>query len=53
MISPGSSRAISAASADAVAFGDAEFAGRDVDPGQREAVSSPADDSRARAIASR
>ena len=38
MISPGSSRAISAASAGAVALGDAELAGRNVDPGEREAA---------------
>ncbi len=38
MISPGSMRAIAAASAAALAFGDSEFAGRDVDPGQRETV---------------
>ena len=37
MISPGSSRAISAAERRALAFGDAEFAGRNVDPGEREA----------------
>ena len=38
MISPGSMRAISAASVAAVALADAELAGRDIDPGQREAV---------------
>ena len=38
MISPGSSRAISAARPGAVAFGDAELAGRNVDPGEREAA---------------
>ena len=38
MISPGSMRAISAASPGAVAFGHAELAGGDIDPGEREAV---------------
>ena len=38
MISLGSSRAISADSDSAVAFGDAEFAGRDIDPAERETV---------------
>ncbi len=37
MISLGSSRAISAGKRQPVAFGDAEFAGRNVDPGEREA----------------
>ena len=52
MISPGSSRAISAARPGAVALGDAELAGRDVDPGERERLASSRAEPRARAMAS-
>jgi len=51
-ISPGSSRAIRGKRV-ALTFGNAEFAGRDIDPASAKRLSSPAKKAGPRAIASR